>query len=73
MTICLSHEELTDLTGYPSYKGQRRWLDAHGWRYAVARDASPRVARAYFLMRMGVAANGVDEASETAPNWGAIA
>ena len=73
MTICLTHEELAALTGYPSYRGQRRWLDEHGWRYVVARDASPRVARAYFLMRMGVPTSGAEDSLKTDPNWNAIA
>lgn len=67
----LSADELTELTGYPSARGQRKWLDAAGWRYAVARDGSPRVARAYFLARMGVApAETANHATE--PDWQAI-
>lgn len=69
----MSAGELGELTGYASARGQRRWLDDNGWTYAVARDGSPRVARAYFLARMGVpreAGETVQHATE--PNWHAI-
>ncbi|MBN9462674.1 MAG: DUF4224 domain-containing protein [Burkholderiales bacterium] len=68
----LGADELAELTGYVSARGQRRWLDARGWSYAVARDGSPRVARAYFLLRMGVP-TGETQDHATEPNWQAIA
>lgn len=67
----LGAAELSELTGYTSARGQRKWLDENSWRYAVARDGSPRVARAYFLLKMGVPADGkVSQATE--PNWHAL-
>ncbi len=70
----LSADELAELTGYPSARGQRKWLDENGWRYAVARDGSPRVARAYFLLQMGVPAGAGETAQHaTEPNWQAMA
>lgn len=68
----LTADELAELTGYPSARGQRKWLDENGWRYAVARDGSPRVARAYFLLQMGVPAAGETADHATEPNWQAI-
>lgn len=70
----LSEEELAELTGYTSARGQRKWLDENSWRYAVARDGSPRVARAHFLLKMG-APSGAGETAQlaTTPNWNAIA
>lgn len=70
--MLLTADELAELTGYTSARGQRKWLDAAGWRYAVARDGSPRVARAYFLLKMGVPGDGkTNQATE--PNWHALA
>lgn len=69
--MTLTADELAELTGYPSARGQRRWLDDNGWRYVVARDGSPRVARAYALQQMGVVGETVQSATE--PNWQAIA
>ncbi len=69
----LSDEALVELTGYTSARGQRKWLDENSWRYAVARDGSPRVARAYFLLKMGVPSSGETAELATAPNWNAIA
>ena len=69
--MLLTAAELAELTGYPSARGQRKWLDERRWRYEVARDGSPRVARAYFLHRMGVPGETAQAATE--PNWQAIA
>lgn len=67
--MLLTADDLAELTGYRSPQGQRRWLDDRGWRYEVARDGSPRVARAYFLMRMGLP---VTDSTVTKPDWTAI-
>lgn len=52
--LFLSHEELVDLTGFKQTKGHIRWLERHGWRFALTRSMQPRVARDYFLNRMGL-------------------
>lgn len=70
----LSADELAELTGYTSARGKRKWLEENSWRYAVARDGSPRVARAYFLLKMGVPSGSGETAQlATTPNWNAIA
>ena len=72
--MILTPDELAELTGYASARGQRGWLDAQGWVYATARDGSPRVARQYFLHKMGVPQDGVAHTGRGAPepNWSAI-
>lgn len=52
--LFLSHGELVELTGFKQTKGHVRWLQRNGWRYVLTRSMQPRVARAYFLNRMGL-------------------
>ena len=73
MSLCLTAADLHDLTGYSSARGQREWLRARNWRFEVARDGSPRVARAYFMIRMGAAnQEAATTAPVTEPDWTAI-
>ena len=51
--LFLSPAELHELTGFKSAKWQARWLDQNRWRYALARNREPRVARDYFQERIG--------------------
>ena len=74
--LFLTAEELTELTGFRSARGQARWLAQHRWRYAVTGPGKPRVTRDYFASRVGAgaAAIGPLSASQAAeqPNFAAI-
>jgi len=52
--LFMTPDELTELTGFKQTKGHIRWLDRNRWRYVLSRSQQPRVARAYFLDRMGL-------------------
>lgn len=51
--LFLTHEELTELTGYQTPKGHTRWLEKNRWRFVLTRSQQARVSRDYFLERMG--------------------
>jgi hypothetical protein len=55
--LFLTFEELTDLTGFKQTAGHVRWLERNRWRFVLTRSNQPRVARAYFLHRMGLPAS----------------
>jgi hypothetical protein len=52
--LFLTHEELTELTGFKQTKGHIRWLERNRWRFVLTRSQQPRVARDYFMDRMGL-------------------
>lgn len=69
--LCLTADELFELTGYRRPHEQRQWLEAHRWRFETNAAGVPRVARAYFERRM------VGETTTEAPavarhNFGAL-
>ncbi|MBS1170128.1 MAG: hypothetical protein H6R01_1046 [Burkholderiaceae bacterium] len=68
--LTLSSEELENLTGYKMPSCQVRWLKERHWRFELSRANRPRVAREYYLMKMGVT-KSYDAPNE--PNWGALA
>ena len=68
MRITLTDQEMADLIGSPVASLQMEWLDRNRWPYILNRKGRPRVARAVFERRMGVAAN--DEGGQTEPKWG---
>ncbi|WP_298234894.1 DUF4224 domain-containing protein [uncultured Azohydromonas sp.] len=55
--LFLTTDELTELTGFKQTAGHVRWLERNRWRFALTRSQQPRVARAYFLHRMGLPAS----------------
>lgn len=48
----LTRAELHELTGRARALQQLTWLRRWRWRFAIAADGSPRVARAYWSKRM---------------------
>ena len=52
--LFLTPAELVELTGFKQTKGHVRWLDRNRWRYVLTRSEQPRVARDYFMDRMGL-------------------
>lgn len=77
--LFLTYEELVALTGFKQTKGHIRWLDRQGWRYVLTRSCQPRVARDYFLNRMGLSprqsgytGRDVAAASIEEPDFGAL-
>lgn len=75
--LFLTSSELHELTGFRSARGQTRWLDRHGWRYALTNSRQPRVTRDYFAARVGagsLATAMVDASAGVAqPNFAALA
>lgn len=51
--LFLSHDELTELTGFKTPRGHAKWLERHRWRFALTRSQQARVSREYFYDRMG--------------------
>jgi hypothetical protein len=52
----LTDEELKELTGYSFRSRQIEWLRNHNWKFEVNARNLPKVARAYFEIRMGARA-----------------
>lgn len=72
MSLSLTPEELFDLTGYRSYRGQVAWLRSRGWVFDTRRNGSPHVSRSYYLHRTGTP-DTIATATSSEPNWSAIA
>lgn len=70
--ICLTPDELFNLTDSRIAAKQIEWLKAHGWPYELSRLQKPKVARAYFDKRLGVVEGSAPARSKTEPNWAAI-
>ncbi|SFD66630.1 protein of unknown function [Thiohalospira halophila DSM 15071] len=47
MSLCLTADELQELTGYQLPAYQRGWLERNGWTYVEDRVGRPRVSRAH--------------------------
>ena len=52
--LFLTHDELTELTGFKTPNGHAKWLDKNRWRFVLTRSQQARVSREYFLERMGL-------------------
>lgn len=52
--LFLTHDELTDLTGFKTPRGHAKWLERNRWRFVLTRSQQARVSREYFLDRMGL-------------------
>lgn len=53
MTICLSREELEQVTGLRKFSAQLRWLRKQGFNVLCRADGMPLVARGHFDQMMG--------------------
>lgn len=62
-------DELVELTGYKTAKGQVAWLRVRGWRFETDRLDRPKVDRDYCKSRMGIQQAAPVEAE---PNWAAL-
>ena len=51
--LCLSEEELSEITSRKQSAAQRRWLTQQGWTFAVAADGSPKVLRTHAEAKLG--------------------
>ena len=49
----LTDAELIELTGYTKQWFVRKWLDAHGYKYEIARNGWPRVLRSSVTDKLG--------------------
>jgi Domain of unknown function (DUF4224) len=52
MTLCLTPDEINDLTGYKRRDKQVEWLRRHAWRFTVNALGAPKVAVAEFNRHM---------------------
>lgn len=54
MTLCLTPDEVVEVTGrkYPAH--QIRWLSENGWLFHVGGDGMPKIDREYYRSRSGV-------------------
>lgn len=64
MNLFLTRDELHELTGLQQAAAQRRWLETHGWRYEIAANGRPKVARLYFERKMAEIAVPPDQPRE---------
>ena len=53
----LTDDDLVRLTGYLRPAAIRRWLDAHGYKYEIARNGWPRVLKCAVEARLGAVSN----------------
>lgn len=72
--LFLTPIELAELTGRSTSAGQRRWLDANGYRFALNANGRPIVARGHVLARLGAVQAESNESAAPAPrpNFAAI-
>jgi hypothetical protein len=52
VSLFLTKDELTELTGYRRQHEQVRWLKSRHWKFEQNAAGAPRVARAYLERRM---------------------
>lgn len=73
--LFLTPVEMVELTGRSTSAGQRRWLDANGYRFALNANSRPIVARGHVLARLGAAQADTSAPTMPAPrpNFAAIA
>lgn len=67
--MLMTDDEIQELTGYKTAKGQIEWLRARGWIFEINRVGRPKVDREYYRGRMG---NATVAEPATGPNWGAM-
>lgn len=73
--LFLTPAEMVELTGRRTSAGQRRWLGANGYRFALNANSRPVVARGHVLARLGAsqADSSAPAVSAPRPNFDAIA
>ncbi len=72
--LFLTAIELVELTGRKTSSGQRRWLDANGYCFALNANSRPVVARGYVMSRLGVSRPDVSARTDAnaRPNFAAL-
>ena len=53
MTLCLTPDDLRDLTGYKRASSQIAWLTERAWVFEIDARGRPKVLRAYADSKMG--------------------
>ena len=53
MPLCLTSDELREITGFKKYSAQLRWLRQQGFKVLPRRDGMPLISRAHFECVMG--------------------
>jgi len=62
--ICLSREELEQVTGRQKFSAQFRWLRMQGFNVLRRADGMPLVARSHFEQMMGCVMPGKKNATQ---------
>lgn len=70
MSLALSHEELSEITGYKTKSKQADWLTRNGWTFHLNRFNRPIVSLDYYKLRSG--ASNSAAVLTTEPNWQAL-
>lgn len=52
MSLCLSRDELIELSGYKRRSKVAVWLTEHGYKFEIAADGWPRILRAAVEQRL---------------------
>lgn len=68
--ICLTRDELFQISGYRRPSSIGKWLRESGFIFLVAADGWPRVDKAHYSARMGTATSATLKASK--PNFAAL-
>jgi hypothetical protein len=70
----LSLDEIKELTGFSYRSKQIEWLIKRGWKFEINGRKEPKVAKAFFEMKMGVIKTEelVTEGSQMKPNFQAL-
>jgi len=53
VSICLTIDELREITGRVKHSAQVRWLRRHGFNFKLRADGMPLVSRSHFEAVMG--------------------
>jgi hypothetical protein len=70
MAICLTVDELREITGFKKYSAQLRYLRQQGFKVMARADGKPVISRTHFEQVMGVKLPS--SASEFEPDYGAL-
>lgn len=68
--ICLTLEEIREVTGFKKFSAQLRWFRQQGFVVRKRADGMPLVSRTHFHQMMG--GNPLSKSSEQEPDFGAL-
>lgn len=71
-TAHLTRADLKDLTGTPILVRQVEWLRLNGWAFELDTHGRPKIARAYYEVRMGIT-QAAPPTAPSMPDWSSYA